>query len=479
MLHFDDFRLHFPYIPTQDQQRSMELIANFLNTPDSRSAFMLKGYAGTGKTSLIAALVETLQGAGIGSVLLAPTGRAAKVLSTYAKKRAFTIHKKIYRSKHNPDGSAVFSLAKNTYKNVLFIVDEASMIGLNAHEEGLFQHRKLLDDLISYIQSGEHCKLLLAGDIAQLPPVGCSESPALNPDFLRASYNLVFHYFELSEVVRQALDSSILRNASNLRWRLAKQQFKTPLFRISKQKKDFVALPPEQVADTLQEAYSACDLSDVVILCRSNKRANMYNRQIRYQALFRENEIEAGDLIMSVKNNYFWLDESSESGFIANGDILKIQSIRNIHEKYGFRFAEMTVLMVDYPEQAPVDIMVILDTLYTEAPSLNEKQHAALFHKVMEDYADLPSAKQRLDAVKHDPHFQAVQIKFAYALTGHKSQGGQWKIVFIDQGFFQEDMLDEEYIRWLYTAVTRAQEKVFLMGFPENFFLKETTENTE
>ena len=472
MFHSEDLRLHFPHIPTHDQQKTMELLVDFLNTTDSRTAFMLKGYAGTGKTSLIAALVKALQTAGVGTVLLAPTGRAAKVLSGYAGRRAFTIHKKIYRSKHLPNGNTEFSLANNTHKSTLFIVDEASMIGLNSSDGGLFRNRSLLDDLISYVQNGDHCKLLLAGDIAQLPPVGCSESPALDSNFLRASYNMIFYEAELSEVVRQALDSSILRNASNLRWRLATQQFKQPVFRLFDRATDFVVLNPEQVSDALQEAYNSYDVSEVAILCRSNKRANFYNRQIRYQALFKETEIEAGDLIMAVKNNYFWLEETSEAGFIANGDILKIQSIRNIHELYGFRFAEMTVLMADYPEQQPVDIMVILDTLYTEAPALSDEQQNELFHHVMKEHSDISSSARRLDAVKHDPHFQAVQIKFSYALTGHKSQGGQWNVVFIDQGFFREDMMNKEYFRWLYTAVTRAGEKLLLIGFPDDFFLR-------
>lgn len=472
MFHSEDILLHFPHIPTHDQQKTMDLLADFLNTADTRTAFMLKGYAGTGKTSLIAALMKALQGAGIGTVLLAPTGRAAKVLSGYAQRRAFTIHKKIYRSKHLPDGNTEFSLANNTHKNTLFIVDEASMIGINPSDGGLFRNRSLLDDLISYVQSGDHCKLLLAGDIAQLPPVGCSESPALDSNFLRASYNIIFYEAELVEVVRQALDSSILRNASNLRWRLVNQQFKRPVFRLFDQATDFVVLGPEQVSDALQDAYNSHDISEVALLCRSNKRANFYNRQIRYQALFRESEIEAGDLVMAVKNNYFWLEETSEAGFIANGDILKIQSIRNIHELYGFHFAEMTVLMADYPEQQPVDIMVILDTLYADAPGLSEARHSELFHKVMEDHADVASFSQRLNAVKHDPHFQAVQIKFSYALTGHKAQGGQWKVVFIDAGFFHEDMMNKEYFRWLYTAVTRSGEKLFLIGFPDDFFLE-------
>ena len=429
---------------------------------------LLRGYAGTGKTSLVSALIRTLPQLRVSSLLLAPTGRAAKVLSGYSGRQAFTIHKKIYMTATDATGQMRTVRAVNKHSYTLFIVDEASMIGV----EPTASRHSLLEDLVEYVYSGNHCRLMLIGDTAQLPPVGQSESPALDDRYLKASFGLNVHSQELTEVVRQQSLSGILANATVLRSQIADMRIadeaQLPLFSVAD---DVVNLSGEDLMEVLNREYSGDGLEDVVVVTRSNKRANLFNQGIRSSVLFREGEVNAGDYLMVVKNNYYWLDDDSTIGFIANGDIVEVLSVRHVQELYGFRFADATLRFVDYPEEQPRDCKLMLSTLYSESPSLTAEEQERLYTTVMEDYADLPHKADRLRELRQNPYYNALQVKFSYALTCHKTQGGQWRTVIIDQGFLPPDQrLDRDYLRWLYTAFTRATGRVYLLGFDERFF---------
>ena len=462
---------HFPHQPTEGQLAACRAMAGFLYDEDSTAAFLLRGYAGTGKTSLVSALIQSAKAMSIKTLLLAPTGRAAKVLAAYSGQPAYTIHKKIYQT--ITDGSGIMrtvrALNKHTY--TLFIVDEASMIGL-ADEVGA-NRRSLLEDLAEYVSDGSHCRLMLIGDTAQLPPVGADESPALDLEYLQAYTGMKFHHSELTEVVRQQQQSGILYNATLLRRQIARMEYgempELPLFDLEGFD-DIIRLEGGDLEETLHAEYHG-DRQDVVaIITRSNKRANMFNQAVRNRILFREEEINAGDYLMVVKNNYHWLEVESDIGFIANGDIVEVLGARNHQELYGFHFIDATLRFIDYPDAPTLDCKLLLETLHSESPSLTREESQRLFDAVMEDYADLPLKADRLRAVKQNPYYNALQVKFAYALTCHKTQGGQWDTVIIDQGYLTDDMLDKEYLRWLYTAVTRATGKVYLLNFQDKFF---------
>jgi len=446
-------------------------MSRFLYDTDPRSVFVLRGYAGTGKTSLVSALIATLPQLRVSSLLLAPTGRAAKVLSGYSHQPAFTIHKKIYMTATDASGAVRTVRAINKHAYTLFIVDEASMIGLEPGSTG----QSLLEDLIDYVYDGNHCRLMLIGDTAQLPPVGQSESPALDDRYLSSAFDLNVLSMELTEVVRQQNLSGILAGATVLRNQIADLGYggeaEMPLFHPAP---DVIKLDGTDLMDTLFREYESLDTENVVVVTRSNKRANMFNQGIRNSVLFREQEVNAGDYLMVVKNNYYWLDDDSTIGFIANGDIVEVMSVRNVQELYGFRFADATLRFVDYPDEQTCDCKLLLSTLYSESPSLTADEQQRLFDAVMEDYADLPRKADRLRELRLNPYYNALQIKFSYALTCHKTQGGQWNTVIIDQGFIPPDMaIDRDYLRWLYTAFTRATERVYLLNFEQRFFPEE------
>lgn len=464
---FKDLLNKFPFEPTNSQEILLEKLSDFIFDKNYQSLFLLKGYAGTGKTTTISTVVNNLWRVGKKAVLLAPTGRAAKVISGYSNRAAFTIHKKIYFPKKNKSGGVNFVLQPNKHSNTIFIVDEASMISDAVTGAKLFENGSLLDDLISYVYSGVHCKLILIGDTAQLPPVKLSISPALDAHKLSVNYNKEVTEFELDEVMRQHEESGILINATDLRLRIANQgnQFKFQL-----NFPDLIRLiDGYEIQDAINTAYDNIGVEDTAFIVRSNKRANQYNQQIRSKIRGQENEISTGDFIMVVKNNYYWLKESSEAGFIANGDICEILEIFSIKELYGFRFAEVKIRMIDYPNQRPFETVLLLDTLSSETPSLSYEDSNRLYQEVAKDFATEKSKYKQLLGIKKSKYFNALQIKFSYAVTCHKSQGGQWKTVFIEQPYLPEGQ-NIEYLRWLYTAVTRAQEKVYLIGFKDEMF---------
>jgi len=461
----------FPYDPTISQEKLISVLSGFLVEKNDRSIFVLKGYAGTGKTTVVSTVVNNLHRIGKKSVLLAPTGRAAKVLSTYSGRKAFTIHKKIYFLSTNKDGLANISLAKNIHKNSVFIVDEASMIPDNTinSDMSFFSQNNLLEDLINYVNEGENCKLVLVGDTAQLPPVALDISPALDIDYLKKSFFVPVFTFELKEVVRQSLESGILANATNIRNRISKMK-EGSLFDIENFN-DVNRITGEYLEDALNDSFSGMNQQETVIITNSNKRANIFNNEIRNRIFYRENEISAGDILMVVKNNYFWLDDDSKAGFIANGDMVEIQRIERYEEFYGFRFADITIRMIDYPDEKELSVKIILNTLMLEGPSLSYKDNQVFFEEVMKDYENIPSRRKRIEKVKNNPFFNALQVKFAYALTCHKTQGGQWENVFIDQGYLTEDRINKQYYRWLYTAFTRATKNLYLVNFHDRFFI--------
>lgn len=460
----------FPYTPTNSQLNLIDKLSDFLLEKSQRSLFVLRGYAGTGKTTIVSLFVKHLSNLGRRSVLLAPTGRAAKVFSVYSGKQAFTIHKKIYFIATGYDGAVKLLLSENKHKNTIFIVDEASMIPDNSLtvELSLFSARNLLEDLLNYVYSGENCKLILLGDTAQLPPVGSSISPALDVEFLKSSYSLDINTAELIDVVRQSKESGILANATNIRRYInaSKKKNKITVGKFD----DIHRITGEQLEDLLNSAYSSSGLEETVVITRSNKRANNFNQEIRNRILFKENEISTGDFLMIVRNNYFWIEKDSKPGFLANGDIIEIQRILKFEELYGFRFADVTVRLIDYPEENDITLKICLDTLMVDGPSLTQKDNQRLFDEIMKDYEDIPSRRRRIDNVKNSPYFNALQVKFAYALTCHKTQGGQWETVFIDQGYIKKENINGEYYRWLYTAITRSTKKLYLLNFNDLFF---------
>jgi ATP-dependent exoDNAse (exonuclease V) alpha subunit len=459
----------FPHQPTLKQRKLLNLLSSFVFNENKDALFLLKGYAGTGKTTTIGTFVNSLWTAGKKSVLLAPTGRAAKVIALYSKKPAFTIHKKIYFPKKQANGSVAFVLQPNKHTNTIFIVDEASMIPDGKQNQQLFDSSSLLDDLISYVYSGVNCKLIFIGDTAQLPPVKLEVSPALEKDTLTYDYEKQVTEIELDEVMRQHEDSGILANATALRLLLRNEgdnfQFDVDFADIKRLEDGY------DIEDAIVTAYESDGVEDTAFIVRSNKRANLYNQQIRYNIRGQENEISAGDYIMIVKNNYFWLPETSKAGFIANGDICEVLKIFSIKELYGFKFAEVEIRMIDYPEMHPFETVLLLDTLTSESPSLTYEESNKLYQAVKEDYVHEKSKYKQFMSIKKNKYFNALQVKFSYAMTCHKSQGGQWKTVFIEQPYLP-DGVSKEYFRWLYTAITRAQEKLYLIGFKDDFFVK-------
>ena len=471
----------FPHTPTLGQQEACSALVQFLYSDDPNAAFILRGYAGTGKTSLLGALIKIAPLLRIRTVLLAPTGRAAKVLSNFSGAKAYTIHKKIYMTVTDASGIVRMARVTNKHSYTLFIIDEASMIGLeDSLDSGPYSHHSLLEDLIDYVTEGNHCRMLFVGDTAQLPPVGTPLSPALDADYLESISSLHISQYELTEVVRQRNQSGILFNATMLRNQIAllmdSEQPQLPLFDVQNCS-DIVGLEGGNLEETLNNEYSTHSLEDVVLITRSNKRANLFNQAIRNRVLFHDEEVNAGDFLMVVKNNYYWLDETSEMGFIANGDIVEVMGVRKHQELYGFHFVEATLRFVDYLDVPTIDCTLLLETLHSESPSLTREEFQHLFDAVMDDYADIPIKAERVRKLKQNPYFNALQVKFAYSLTCHKTQGGQWKTVFVDQGYLTDDMLDREYLRWLYTALTRASDKVYLLNFQEKFFLQEEVYN--
>ena len=459
-------KTNFPYKPTFEQENVVKKLADFLFSRQTESLFLLKGYAGTGKTSLIGALVKTLDQLEQKCVLLAPTGRAAKVFSHYAGHAAYTIHKKIYRQRSFSNELDYFSLNDNLHQHTLFIVDEASMIANDGLSGAAFGTGRLLDDLVQYVYSGQGCRLILIGDTAQLPPVGEEESSALSAEALKG-YGLEVHEGMLTEVVRQLQDSGILWNATELRHYIAEEDFFTlPSIKVEGFP-DIKVIPGNELIETLTDTYDHVGIDDSIVVCRSNKRANIYNNGIRNMILYREEELEAGDLLMVAKNNYYWTEGCKEIDFIANGDIAVVRRVRREREMYGFRFADVLLRFPDYNDME-LEVKLLLDTLHTETPALPKDLNDKLFYSVLEDYSDITVKRERMKKMKADPFYNALQVKYAYAVTCHKAQGGQWKHVFLDQGYMTEDMLSPDYFRWLYTAFTRATETLYLVNWPKD-----------
>ena len=459
---------NFPFNPTVKQDIFFQKIAEFITNYNNNELFVLKGYAGTGKTTVVSTIVNHLIDINKKYVLLAPTGRAAKVISNYSNKPAFTIHKKIYFPKKGKSGGVNFTMQQNKHKNTIFIIDESSMISDVNSESKLYENGSLLDDLISYVYSGESCKMILIGDTAQLPPVHLDISPALNCDTLELNYNKEVKTIELDEVMRQEENSGILYNATQLR-EILKESFITNFEFKLKGFKDIVRLTDGyDIQDAINQAYSNYSIEDTAFIVRSNKRANQYNQQIRTKILDKENDLSVGDFLMVVKNNYFWLKDSEDAGFIANGDIVEVLEIYGFNELYDFNFAKVKVRMIDYPNQKPFETIVILNTITSESPSLTYDESNLLYQEVLKDYEGETKFKQ-FQKVKENEFFNALQVKFSYAITCHKSQGGQWNTVFVEQPYLPEG-IDRDYIRWLYTAITRAKDKLYLIGFKDDCF---------
>lgn len=452
---------------TFNQKKIIEQLSNWLSNEDYGRIFLLNGYAGTGKTTIIAAFVAALKELGIKTILLAPTGRAAKVLSHYSGADAFTIHKRIYRERTMADYESKFSLDYNKEKGAIFIVDEASMLSSTSSDEAMFGSGNLLEDLITYVRSGKECRLMLVGDDAQLPPVGDDYSPALDPATLLPFGDV--EYGTMDEVVRQSIDSGILFNATMIRCMLENRIFEVPKFDMSYP--DFKSVNGGELLETLQNCYDRYGRDETIVITRSNKRANRYNEGIRRYNLSAEEEIESGDMLMIVKNNYHYAerDEQSPMSFVANGDVARLRRIRRFEDFYGFRFIDAQIEFPDYDDYQ-MDVKVMLNTLASESPSLTREESRNLFYEVEKDYLDIKSKVKRYCAIRENPHFNAMQVKFAYAVTCHKAQGGQWKAVFVDRCLFGDEAMSRDMLRWLYTAITRATERVYLVNFDERFF---------
>lgn len=454
------------YPPTDDQASALKNIALYITEDKADTIFLMTGYAGTGKTSIISALVKTLDILRMKCVLLAPTGRAAKVLSSFAGKTAFTIHKKIYRQKSMKEGIGSFVLDRNLSRDTFFIVDEASMIPNTSNDSSIFGSGKVLDDLIEYVYSGTDCKLIIVGDTAQLPPVGSQISPALDPGIMN-EYGFGLITAELRQVLRQSETSGILMNATKIRGQIDEHNLSHPAISVE-DFKDIRRISGEDLIEEISSAYGSCGLEGTIIVVNSNKQANRYNQGIRNRIFFREEEISPGDMVMVVKNNYFITAEEENVAFIANGDIAEIKKIIKYEERYGFRFAEMLLSFPDY--NLDIESKVMLDLLHLDTPSLPSDRSSELFKNIQADYIHLKSRRKQYEAVREDPYFNALQIKFAYAVTCHKAQGGQWERVFIDQGMFNHNEITVDYLRWLYTALTRSTDKVYLVNFSDEFF---------
>ncbi|WP_273273680.1 ATP-dependent DNA helicase [Maribacter polysiphoniae] len=467
---FTTLKEKFPHEPTLKQSIALQQLSSYVLSKEKEQLFLLKGFAGTGKTTIVGTLVSNLWRTTMKSVLMAPTGRAAKVMSNYANTQSYTIHRKIYFPKKQSGGGVQFVLAPNKHRDTIFIVDEASMIPDTPADSKLFENGSLLDDLMMFVYSGHNCKLILIGDTAQLPPVHLDLSPALDEGKLELNYNKEVTKIELDEVVRQSEDSGILVNATLLREELEGSFFDGFKFDVNDYTDIVRLVDGYEIQEAIDTSYSENGKEETAIIVRSNKRANLYNENIRNRILYLENDLAVGDYMMVVKNNYFWLKPTSEAGFIANGDIIEVLEIFAIKELYGFKFAEVTVKMVDYPKQQPFETVLLLDTIKAETPSLSYEDGNRLYQEVMQDYTHEKSKYKKFLGVKNNKYFNALQVKFSYAITCHKSQGGQWDTVFVEQPYLPNGV-DKEYLRWLYTAVTRAKKKLYLIGFKSDFFV--------
>ena len=452
---------------TVSQKKVVENLSEYLSSPDYSSIFILNGYAGTGKTTLIAALVQVLRAMNIPCVLLAPTGRAAKVLAQYSGTEAHTIHKRIYRQRTNADYESKYSLDINREKGCGFIVDETSMLSDSTPDGQIFGSGSLLEDLITYVRSGRQCRLILVGDDAQLPPVGADRSPALDATAMRSYGEVV--YSSMTDVVRQDAASGILRNATALRQMLERGEVEVP--HIDLNYPDIESIGGGEFLECLEDAYARYGRDETIVITRSNKRANRFNEGIRRYILSAEEQIESGDRLMVVKNNYYYTErmEKSPMSFIANGDIALLKRIRRFEDFYGFHFADAILSFGDYGN-TEIECKILLDTLSSESPSLTREQSRQLFDEVEKDYMDTASRLKRFRQIRENPHYNALQVKFAYAVTCHKAQGGQWRAVFVDRCLFGDEPMTRDMLRWLYTAVTRATEKLYLVNFDERFF---------
>ncbi len=460
--------LQLGHEPTAGQSEMIDKLAAFVSSPDADSLFLLKGYAGTGKTTAISALVKVLDQLKLKFVLLAPTGRAAKVLSKQSGKSATTIHKKIYRQQNVADGSSRFSLDRNLSKDTLFIVDEASMISNLPQDHSVFGSGYLLSDLVEYVSAGYNCKLIVSGDTAQLPPVGLSISPALEPEELLL-FGLAVISIELREVVRQSADSGILYNATAIRNRIL-QEAPAGFWPLQmKGFQDVIQLGGDQLIEEIGNCYSKLGREETIVITRSNKRANLFNEGIRQTILYQEEQVTKGDLLMIVKNNYHWSKQLEELDFIANGDIAEVVRIKKQEERYGFHLANVVLRLIDY-QDLEIECKILLETLKAEAPALTSEENKRLFESISEDYLEIRNKRDRWKKIREDPYFNALQVKYAYAVTCHKAQGGQWKAVFLDHGYLTTEMIDREFLRWFYTAFTRAEERLYLVNFHKDFF---------
>lgn len=460
---------NFAFEPTFEQKKLINTISGYISQAEEGAILMVNGYAGTGKTTIIASLVAALRAIEIGCVLMAPTGRAAKVMSQYCTAPAYTIHKKIYRQRVVGAQDSPFSLNINKNNNTVYIVDEASMLSnSNGGSDSIFGSGSLIDDLLEYVNMGSDNRLILIGDDAQLPPVGFDFSPALNPLFM-AQYAADVEYATLSQVMRQAAESGILLNATNIRKDIETQNVILPKFDLSI--KDVVSIGGQDLIEELESSYSNFGKDDTIVICRSNKRANQYNQGIRRTILDYDEEICAGDMLMVVKNNYYWVDkeQNQDFEFVANGDVAIVRRIHKIREVYGFRYGYMTLEFADY-DHFMMECWVMLDTLHSDAPSLTREQSSRLFQTVELDYADIGNKRNRYRKIMENEFYNALQVKFAYAVTCHKAQGGQWSAVFIDQMLFGDEPMTVEFQRWLYTALTRAKQRLYLVNWGEKFF---------
>lgn len=464
LLFFKTLKNNFPFNLTPNQDEFLLKFSHFMTIEDRNTIFLLKGYAGTGKTTLLQTIVQSLSNIHFKSILLAPTGRAAKVMVNYTQKESSTIHRKIYFINNSPEG-LYFQLKENKHKNTLFIVDESSMI----EDSPLMNERTLLHDFITYVQNGENCKMLFVGDEAQLPPVKVETSPVLDQSFMERKYNLKIMVSQLTQVMRQALDSGILMNVTNLREKIQNNvigEFKFKMVDF----KDIIRLNDgEQIHDAFYKAYKDYRPDESCFVVKTNKRANTYNQQLRYRILDQENIVSAGELLMVVKNNYFWMGENHNDSFIANGDTIKINKILKFINLYDFEFIQAEISLIDHPDLQPLETMILLNTLTSESASLTPEQAQMLYERVYEDYLDLPSHGARIRQVKSNPFFNALQVKYAYTVTCHKAQGGQWHTVFVEKPYLQ-DGENIVYYRWLYTAITRAKHKLYLIGFQDEDF---------
>jgi exodeoxyribonuclease-5 len=462
----------YEFVPTTEQLDFCREMASFLSHGLNEQCFILRGYAGTGKTTSVAALVKSLPQFKLRSILLAPTGRAAKVMGNYTGKKALTIHKKIYRKRSAVGMDLSFQLAPNLAEHTLFIVDEASMI---ADEWISHTGSSFLKDLMEFAYNGKNCAVVFVGDTAQLPPVGSIESPALNKAYIASNFGKQVSAIELKEVVRQEKKSGILANATMLRRMISALEkdkegnIVLPKF-MTKNYKDIFRMTGLKLVEGLEYAYGKFGIENCLVVCRSNKSANVYNQQIRARLLYREEELTGGDQIMVVRNNYFWLPDNESTAFIANGDMARIVRVRKTEERYGLRFAEVQLEFLDFPELGAITCKVMLDTLTVDAPNLSYEQNNQLFEQLNVDYEHIKNKRERFNAIKEDPYYNALQIKFAYAVTCHKAQGGQWDAVFVDQGYLTDEMADMDFFRWLYTGVTRARRELFLVNFAAKLF---------